>query len=126
MGGFELRRLDHVSLNVRDREASIAWYRNILSLEQKNEPRAHDWPVFMGKLGACVALFQAERESPARERESTGLRHLAFALSSDDLERARAHLEAVGAEFRAENHGSALSLYVPDPDGNIVELTAYR
>jgi catechol-2,3-dioxygenase len=126
MGGFHLRRLDHVSLNVRDREASIAWYRDVLGLEQKNEPRADDWPVFMGELGACVALFQAERESPARERESTGLRHLAFELTADDLERARAHLEAIGTQFRAEDHGSALSLYVPDPDGTVVELTAYR
>ena len=28
MTGFDLQRLDHVSLNVRDRPASIAWYRD--------------------------------------------------------------------------------------------------
>jgi catechol 2,3-dioxygenase-like lactoylglutathione lyase family enzyme len=89
---FRVQHLDHVSLNVRDRATSIAWYRDVLGLRQKNEPRADDWPVFMGDFGACVALFQAARESPEREEESTGLRHLAFALSSEDLERARAHL----------------------------------
>ena len=126
MTGFDLQRLDHVSLNVRDRPASIAWYRDVLGLEQRNQPRADDWPVFMGEFGRCIALFQAARESPAREEESSGLRHVAFALSSEDLERARAHLEASGAEFREEDHGSAESLYVWDPDRNVVELTAYR
>jgi catechol-2,3-dioxygenase len=123
---FQLRRLDHVSLNVSDRAASIAWYRDVLGLAQENEPRADDWPVFMGDFGACIAIFQAETESPERVRESTGLRHVAFELAAEDLERAREHLEASGVEFRAEDHGSALSLYLPDPDGNVVELTSYR
>ena len=126
MTPFQLDRLDHVSLNVSDRPASISWYRDVLGLEQRNEPRQDDWPVFMGEFGRCIALFQAAQESPARGEESTGLRHVAFAVSSDDLERARGHLEASGAEFRAEDHGNALSLYVWDPDRNVVELTAYR
>lgn len=123
---FQLRRLDHISLNVRDRPASIAWYRDVLGLEQQNEPRADDWPVFMGEFGACVALFQSQRESPAREPESTGLRHFAFEVSAADLETAQEHLRARGVDFRAEDHGNALSLYATDPDGNVVELTTYR
>jgi catechol-2,3-dioxygenase len=125
-GEFTLTRLDHVSLNVRDRAVSIAWYRDVLGLEQKNQPRADDWPVFMGDFGAAIALFQAQQESPGREQESTGLRHVAFAVPFEDYERAREHVEASGAEFREEDHGSALSLYVRDPDRNVVELTAYR
>jgi glyoxylase I family protein len=122
---FRLDRLDHVSLNVSDRPASIAWYRDVLGLEQRNEPRQDDWPVFMGEFGRCVALFQAEVESPARAKESTGLRHVAFMVGKDDLQRARDHLTAHDVEFRFEDHGNALSLYVPDPDGNVVELTTY-
>ena len=79
---FRLDRLDHVSLNVSDRAASIAWYRDVLGLEQRNEPRQDDWPVFMGEFGRCIALFQAEVESPARDKESTGLRHVAFMVGS--------------------------------------------
>ena len=75
---FRLDRLDHVSLNVSDRAASIAWYRDVLGLEQRNEPRQDDWPVFMGEFGRCIALFQAEVVSPARAQESSGLRHVAF------------------------------------------------
>ena len=125
MTTFQLDRLDHVSLNVSDRAASIAWYRDVLGLEQRNEPRRDDWPVFMGEFGTCIALFQAEVESPARAKESTGLRHVAFLVSRDDLERAQAHLTGCEIEFRFEDHGDALSVYVVDLDGNVVELTTY-
>ena len=125
MTTFRLDRLDHVSLNVSDRAASIAWYRDVLGLEQRNEPRQDDWPVFMGEFGRCIALFQAEVVSPARAKESSGLRHVAFMVSREDLERAREHLTARGVEFRSEDHGNALSIYLADPDGNVVELTTY-
>jgi catechol 2,3-dioxygenase len=125
MTDFSLGRLDHVSLNVRDRPASIAWYREVLSLEQRNQPRWDDRPVFMGELGSCIALFQSETDAPERAPESTGLRHVAFAVGKLDLERAQAHLRDRGVEFRFEDHGTAHSVYLPDPDGNVIELTAY-
>ena len=81
----ELQRLDHVSLNVSDRSRSIAWYRDVLGLAQRGEPRRDDWPVFMGEFGACVALFQAQVEAPERQPESTGLRHVAFMVGPDEL-----------------------------------------
>jgi lactoylglutathione lyase len=122
----QLRRLDHVSLNVSDRARSIAWYRDVLGLEQRGEPRRDDWPVFMGELGACVALFQAQVESAEREPESTGLRHVAFMVDRDDLAAAQTRLRERGAEFRFEDHGNAHSIYFPDPDGNVIELTSYE
>jgi len=121
----ELRRLDHVSLNVSDRPRSIAWYREILGLEQRGTPRRDDWPVFMGDFGACVALFQAHVESPDRAPESTGLRHVAFMVGREDLAVAQERLRQRGVEFRFEDHGNAHSLYFPDPDGNVIELTSY-
>ena len=123
---MELRRIDHVSLNVSDRSRSIAWYRDVLGLVQRGEPRRDEWPVFMGELGACVALFQAQVDSPERQPESTGLRHVAFMLSADGLEEARGLLTGAGVPLRAEDHGNALSIYLPDPDGNMIELTTYE
>jgi catechol 2,3-dioxygenase-like lactoylglutathione lyase family enzyme len=126
MAPFTLQRLDHVSLNVADRPRSIAWYRDVLGLEQTREPRADDSPVFMGDPGACVALFQATREGGGGPHgEAVGLRHFALLLSAADLERAREHLEAHGAGARFEDHGNAHSLYLRDPDGHTVELTTY-
>jgi nitronate monooxygenase len=114
--GFRLRRLDHVSLNVSDRSRSIGWYRDVLGLELQNDPRADDWPAFMGRFGACIGLFQ---EPPV------GFRHVAFTVGSDDLVRAQSHLTELGVEYRFEDHGNANSIYLRDPDGHTVELTTY-
>jgi catechol-2,3-dioxygenase len=122
----DLQRLDHVSLNVSDRGRSIAWYSDVLGLEQRGDARQDDWPVFMGEFGACVALFQAQAPSPERQAESTGLRHIAFMVGREDLARAKARLEERGIETRFEDHGNAHSLYIADPDGNIVEITTYE
>jgi catechol-2,3-dioxygenase len=123
---FVLQRLDHVSLNAVDRQRSIAWYRETLGLEQQNQPTADDDPVFLGAFGACIALFQSASDPGPRAREAAGLRHVAFALETDAFAAARDHLVRSGVGFRPEEHGFASSLYLPDPDGNVIELTCYR
>jgi lactoylglutathione lyase len=120
---MQLQRLDHVSLNVTDRGRSIAWYRDVLGLPQLNEPTEDGEPVFLGRPGLQFGLFQAQRESPGREPESSGLRHVALAV--DDLDAAKERLRAHGVEFRSEDHGNALSVYFADPDGHVLEITTY-
>jgi len=126
MAPFTLQRLDHVSLNVTDRPRSIAWYRDVLGLPQLREPRQDDWPVFMGQFGACIALFQATEPGEPPATEAPGLRHVAFLVSAEDLERARAHLGEQDVVARFEDHGNSHSLYMHDPDGHAVELTTYE
>jgi catechol-2,3-dioxygenase len=123
---FRLERLDHVSLNVSDRARSIAWYTDVLGLRLMNEPGQDDWPTFMGEFGACIGLFQAQVGSSPRQPESEGLRHIAFMVGGKDLGHAQAHLTELGVEFRFEDHGNAHSVYLEDPDGNVVELTTYQ
>jgi len=120
---MELQRLDHVSLNVVDRARSIAWYRDVLGLPQLNQPTEDDEPVFLGQPGLQLGLFQAQIQSPAREPESSGLRHIALVVG--DLDAAQERLRSHGVEFRYENHGNALSVYFRDPDGHVLELTTY-
>lgn len=121
---MQVERLDHVSLNVADRTRSIAWYRDVLGLPQRNEPTADDEPVFLGDPGLQFGLFQAQAPAAAREPESAGLRHVALVV--DDLAGAEEHLRAHEVSFRREDHGNAESLYFRDPDGHTIELTRYR
>jgi len=120
---MELQRLDHVSLNVTDCARSIVWYRDVFGLPQLNQPTDDDEPVSMGTPGLQFGLFQAQRTSPAREPESSGLRHIALVV--DDLDAAQERLRENGVVFRYENHGNALSVYFNDPDNHVLELTTY-
>jgi glyoxylase I family protein len=106
-----------VSLNVADRTRSIAWYREVLGLPQLNQPSEDGEPVFLGQPGLQFGLFQAQRESPAREPESS--------IVVDDLDAAQERLRSFGVEFRYEDHGNALSVYFDDPDGHVLEITTY-
>jgi glyoxylase I family protein len=125
MTPFEIQRVDHVSLNVSDRPRSIEWYRDVLGLELQREPRADDWPAFLGE-DRFLALFQATASGGGpNPPESVGLRHFALATDAAGLERAKGHLADQGVEARFEDHGTAHSLYFRDPDGNTVELTTY-
>jgi catechol 2,3-dioxygenase-like lactoylglutathione lyase family enzyme len=72
---MQLERLDHVSLNVTDRARSVAWYRDVLGLPQRNQPTADDEPVFLGDPGLQLGLFQAQTPAAEREPESAGFRH---------------------------------------------------
>jgi glyoxylase I family protein len=118
-----VQRLDHVSLNVTDRARSIAWYQAVLGLPQLNQPTADDEPVFLGQPGMQFGLFQAQKQSPPREHESSGLRHVAIVV--DDLDAAKERLRSHQVEFRSEDHGNAVSVYCTDPDGQVIELTNY-
>jgi catechol 2,3-dioxygenase-like lactoylglutathione lyase family enzyme len=121
---IQLQRLDHVSLNVSDRTRSIAWYRDVLGLPQRNQPREDAEPVFLGDPGLQFGLFQAQSPAPEREPESAGLRHVALVV--DDLDHAKDRLRAHEVSFSYEDHGNARSLYFRDPDGHTIELTTYR
>jgi catechol 2,3-dioxygenase-like lactoylglutathione lyase family enzyme len=121
---MQLQRLDHVSLNVTDRARSIAWYREVLGLPQRNQPTEDDEPVFLGDPGLQFGLFQAQRPAATRERESAGLRHVALVVA--DLDAAKEHLCTHQISFTYEDHGNAKSVYFRDPDGHVVELTTYR
>src|SRR3954468_3421192 len=120
---MRLQRLDHVSLNCTDRQRAVAWYRDVLGLTQLNQPTEDDEPVFLGRPGLQFGLFQAQRPSPAREPESSGLRHVAIVV--DDLDAAQERLRSHGVEFRHEDHGNVLSVYFHDPDGHVLEITTY-
>jgi len=121
---MQLKRLDHVSLDVTDRARSIAWYRDVLGLPQRNQPTADDEPVFLGDPGLQFGLFQAQAPAAPRVPGSAGLRHVALVV--DDLGEAQEHLRAHEISFTYEDHGNAESVYFRDPDGHAIELTTYR
>ena len=54
------------------------------------------------------------------------MRHVGFRTSRGGLERAKLELAANGVEYEEGDYGVAWSVYLPDPDGYLVEITTYE
>ncbi len=142
-----MKALHHVGITVKDLDASIRFYHDVLGLPFSNEPS----PWFDGEdLGKAVgvpggALRQVslllgdtmfellEYKSPPSQTtgplssQSLGASHVAFHV--DDIEAKKAELEAKGIEFYSEvntvDEGVLAGwrwVYFEDPDGYPLEL----
>ena len=110
-------RIDHVSLDVHDRPASIAWYEEVLGLRANARHDVPDEPVFLGPAGDKLCLFAYL---------PPGLRHVALATDRAGQSRVAARLERLGIPYRPERHRDSDSLYLRDLDGVVLELTVPR
>jgi catechol 2,3-dioxygenase-like lactoylglutathione lyase family enzyme len=113
---MELECLDHVGLTVADVGRSIRWYQEVLGLRRAHEEAWGEFPAVLEANGSGVALFPG----------TDPLRHVAFRTSRRGLEAAKAELAARGIGFEERDYGVAWSVYMPDPDGHLVEITTYE
>ncbi|TLX21048.1 VOC family protein [Thermomonas fusca] len=129
---FDLQRLDHVVLRVRDLDRSEAFYRALLGCEVVR--RRDDLGLRHLRAGASMIDLVAVdgklglRGGAAAGAEGRNLDHLCLRIEPFDEAAIVAHLARHGVaphgpaatNFGAEGNG--LSLYFDDPDGNTVEL----
>jgi catechol 2,3-dioxygenase-like lactoylglutathione lyase family enzyme len=118
---MELEALDHVGLTVRDVARSVRWYQEVLGLRRAHQEAWGDFPAVVEANGSGVALFPLDAGDPPPPPDP--LRHVAFRTSRRGLDAAKAELRARGVEFEERDYGVAWSIYMPDPDGHLVEIT---
>ena len=128
MAEIQVRELDHLVLVAADVERSVAWYRDVLGLEAL---RLEEWrrgEVFFPSVrvneGTIIDVVAGERDPSARGNVD----HFCLVIEPTDLAalRDRGAFDVVeGPVTRWGARGDATSLYVRDPDGNVVELRAY-
>jgi catechol 2,3-dioxygenase-like lactoylglutathione lyase family enzyme len=118
-----LKQLSLVTIQVRDFDGMVAWYRDVLGL-------AVGW-VEPGEFcmlnspggGASVALAT---DHPDRITETPG-KGWAPTFAVEDLDAFVAHLRASGAQFDADEEGAEEDyrlVRVRDPEGNPIGLSA--
>ncbi|MFZ5720038.1 MAG: VOC family protein [Pseudomonadota bacterium] len=122
---------DHIVLRVRDKDRMLGFYRDVLGLSvDRDRPElglTHiragsqmiDLVTLDGPLGA--------KGGAGPGAEARNLDHFALQVRPFDAPAIRAHLAAHGVEIVEEGprygaDGDGLSLYVRDPEGNVVEL----
>ena len=120
---MKVRELGHVSLFVRDLDATRRFYRDVLGLAETGTGK-HGRVVFFsaGVHHHDVSCELARAEGPGPQPKGVpGLYHIAFDVgaSLDDLAAARREVEARGLSPFGE---TARSFSVRDPDGHEVEL----
>ena len=128
---FKLRKLDHVVLRISDLQASLHFYRDVLGCTlDKVQEKIGLWQVRAGQsLIDLIPLDQplGKLGGVAPATEGRNLDHFAIQIEPFDEPAIRAHLAAHGVTIidagqRYGAEGTGPSIYIRDPDGNIVEL----
>jgi catechol 2,3-dioxygenase-like lactoylglutathione lyase family enzyme len=128
---FALRAIDHVVLRVRNLDASLHFYCDVLGCSlDKVQEKIGLWQVRAGSsLIDLVPLdgMLGKRGGAAPGTEGRNLDHFALQIKPFDEEKIRKHLALHGIEIvesgqRYGAEGTGPSVYIVDPDGNTVEL----
>jgi len=128
---LKILALDHVVLRVNDAQRSLAFYCDLLGC--KLERRVEEAGLIQLRAGSALIdlvpldgpLGRAGGAPPAKEGRN--MDHLCLRVEPFDEAAIRAHLDGAGIDagetarrYGAEGFGP--SIYIEDPDGNVIEL----
>jgi glyoxylase I family protein len=125
-GAIRVTGLDHVVLRVADLDRAIAFYGQVLGCQIE---RTLEQPKLVQlRAGTSMIDLVPAGETPAGAGNAgRNVDHYAVRIADFDFDRLSAHLRRHSVEpgevrrrYGAEGYGS--SLYITDPDGNVVEL----
>lgn len=131
---MQVQRIDHVHIEVSDREIAADWYKETLGLERHKDLQS--WaedpmgPLILqgGDGHPALSLFARGRKEPTRDSTIAfrvdGASFLQFCDSLDSL---KLKAKSGGVLTRADvvDHDVSWSLYFLDIDQNRIEVTTY-
>lgn len=129
---FDVQRIDHVVLRVRDLDRSVRFYGDVLGCPVERR-REHLGLVHLRAGTSMIDLVCIDGTLGARGgapagREGRNLDHLCLRIEPFDEAALVAHLAVFGivpegpADINFGAEGDGPSLYFRDPDGNTLEL----
>lgn len=126
---MQIERLDHLVLTVANIEATCAWYRRVLAMKVVTFAGGRTALAFGRQK---INLHQQGREfEPKAAHPLPGSADLCF-ITHTPLDQVVAHLQAntvpiiEGPVQRTGALGTITSVYVRDPDGNLIEVSNYQ
>lgn len=133
-----IKALGEVVLRVRDLDAMQEFYEKVIGLELLE--RFENMIVFFRigpafedhtqSLALCDQSGEADHQSlhyTGLDPEKSTLHHIAFTISASDYEAEKERLRNLGLDVETGEHGwvQYRSLYIADPEGNVVEFVCY-
>ncbi len=123
---MNISHLDHLVLTVADIEKTVGFYTRVLGMQLVTFGEGRKALAFGNQK---INLHQSGREfEPKAERPTPGSADLCFIVATP-LDRVIAHLEAQGVAIlegpvqRTGATGPIRSVYLRDPDQNLIELS---
>ena len=130
----KITEMDHIVLRHKDVEVSLKFYTEVLGLqaERIDEWRAGEVRFPSARINAdtIIDFFGTDQEPIGKEGDKNQ-DHYCMVIEPTDMEELKSKFEAMGVEIQAGpgkrwgSHGDGISLYIYDPDDNVVELRHY-
>ncbi len=112
--------LDHLAIQVRDPEKTADWYCDLLGLERWQPDEWQPVPIMVLAGSSGLAIFSDRGETIPMQVKNA----FHFAFRAENLDTYRTRLRQRGISFFEEDHVYFQSIYLRDPDGYRVEITA--
>ena len=133
-----IQALGEIVLRVKNLPVMQAFYENVIGLEllQRFDEQAVFFRIAAGYAGHTQVLALFAESIPPDHRllqfsgldaGKTTLHHIALAIGLADFAKEKERLEKLGLVVETQEFAWVhwRSLYVPDPEGNLVELVCY-
>ncbi len=125
-----IKALDHLVLSVADMDATVGFYTEILGMEVETFVPADGQPRLALRFGMQKINLHAVQTpySPHARNVQAGSADLCF-LSDTSLKDWHGHLSQHGVDIeqgpvrRTGAQTALLSIYLRDPDGNLIEIS---
>ena len=130
----KITEMDHIVLRVKDVETTLRFYTDVLGLkaERVDQWRAGEVRFPSARLNDDTIIdFFASDQIPAGRDDKKNQDHFCMVIEQTDMDQLKGDFEALGVDIQAGpgkrwgSHGDGISLYVYDPDDNVVELRHY-
>jgi glyoxylase I family protein len=121
---LKIREIDHVVLSCRDQSRMIDFYTRVLGLSEERRIEA----IGLIQLRAGASLIDLVPATEARSESARNVDHFCLGVEIANMNEAVGYLRASAIEIIGEPamrygaRGMGLSIYIRDPEGNVVEL----
>ncbi|MBD5068748.1 MAG: VOC family protein [Lactobacillus sp.] len=127
---MKIKRLDHIVVTVADLQRAVRFYHEVFDLPVL-EDQSDEFVTTLRCGHQLLKLQLATRNTPLKAKEPTSASADFCLVTGDKLDDVKNHLKSYFVEIIAGPvekigaNGKITSLYVNDPDGNLIEIAVY-